>query len=566
MKVLSYDKINWKGVSREVLKMQQEIAIAYSNRNVKEVQRLFRSLMRSFAGRALAVRKVTSAPGKKTPGVDGIKWDSSKDKFCAIQDLKRLKNYKAKPVRRVFIPKPNGDKRPLGIPTMFDRAVQALYGLALMPIAECKADTRSYGFRPFLGAQHAIQYLWLNLARKDNPRRWILEADIKKYFDTISHNWIMENLGDYCPEILKEFLKAGIVWNDEFQASEVGTPQGGPISPLLANMVLDGLQAALAAKNLIMCRYADDFVVLCWTKEEADVTARQIVKEFLLPRGVELNDAKTKVTEISDSPGVEFLGFTIRAYPDKTRSKGTILLIKPQKKKVIALLRKTKEIFRLHRNKPVYDVIMELNPLLRGWANYYRIGSVKKTFSKVAFLVYKQVWSYLKRKHRGVPLRKLASRYFTRVGNDRWVFNAEDPEMGNVISLFRIAHVVIKYPKLQTWKNPFFPENESMWYEKVKVTKGDKGPITLNKRKQELFAKQGGYCTHCEQLLDPATEVLEEHHKVMKSQGGLDTLDNLVLLHRTCHLQITNEQMVELRRQKARYGMFVNSRVGVRWF
>lgn len=187
MKVLTYDKISWKLVHREVLTMQQEIAVAFSNRNVKEVQRLFRSLMRSFAGRALAVRKVTSAPGKKTPGVDGIKWESSKDKFCAIQGLKNLQKYKAKPVRRVFIPKPNGDKRPLGIPTMFDRAVQALYGLALMPIAECKADTRSYGFRPFLGAQHAIQYLWLNLARKDNPRRWILEADIKKYFDTISH-------------------------------------------------------------------------------------------------------------------------------------------------------------------------------------------------------------------------------------------------------------------------------------------------------------------------------------------------------------------------------------------
>lgn len=376
----------------------------------------------------------------------------------------------------------------------------------------------------------------------------------------------MENLGDYCPEILQEFLKAGVDLNGSLESSEVGTPQGGPISPILANIVLDGLQGTLASEGFIMCRYADDFVVLCWTKEDANVKARQIVKEFLLPRGVELNDAKTKVTEISDSPGVEFLGFTLRAYSDKTRKKGSILLIKPQNKKVVALLRKTKEIFRLHRYKPVYELIMKLNPVLRGWANYYRIGSSKKVFSKIGFLVFKQVWSYLKRKHRGVPLRKLASRFFTRVGNDRWVFNAEDPQMGNVISLFRIARVAVKYSRIQTSKNPFFPENESMWFEKVKVTKGDKGPITLSKRKQELFGIQGGICIHCDQRLDPAIEILEVHHKVMKSQGGLDTLDNLVLLHRTCHLQITNEQMIELRRQKARYGMFVNSRVGLKWF
>jgi len=272
-KALSYEDILWGHAFREVLELQRRIAVAFKS-NVEEVKPLQEQFVRSFAARAVAVRRVTENSGGKTPGVDGVLWKTNEDKMEAIKSLKDLSAYKAVPVRRVMIPKRQGGERPLGIPTMKDRAVQALWMMALVPISECKADERSYGFRPGLSARDAMTYVRTVLAGYRNPRTWILEADIEKFFDRIDHNWLINNT-PMNARILDQFLKAGaLLPNKELLDTPMGTPQGGPISPVIANMALDGLENLLKEAGFYMCRYADDFVVFGRTKEELEGRAR----------------------------------------------------------------------------------------------------------------------------------------------------------------------------------------------------------------------------------------------------------------------------------------------------
>jgi RNA-directed DNA polymerase len=299
-------------------------------------------------------------------------------------------------------------------------------------------------------------------------------------------------------------------------------------------MALNELQGIINSNGMHMVRYADDFLVFCKTKVDADVKARALVNEFLASRGLELNVEKTKVTEISDKSGIEFLGFKIREYPDSTRKKGNVLLITPQRKKVETLLGKTKLIFRENRAKSVHRVINELNPILRGWANYFRTGVSKRVFTYIGYKLYSQTKSYLLHKYRGVPVRKLMSKHFHTVNKNRWVLKSYDPDRGCLVSLFQIASVPIQRHQLSLWENPFFPKNEHLWFKpKAKRTKP---PIVLNKRKQELFRKQKAICVHCRLLMDPLEEILEEHHVIPRSEGGEDDLRNLRLLHRVCHL------------------------------
>src|SRR5229473_6870469 len=372
--VTDWHAIDWKAVNHHVRRLQARIVKATQEKKWGKVKALQRLLTHSFSGKALAVRRVTENQGKKTPGVDKVTWNTPHQKINAIYSL-RQRDYHPQPLRRIYIPKKNGKKRPLGIPSMKCRAMQALDLLALDPVAETTADPNSYGFRPQRSTADAIEQCFKALGKGRSPQ-WILEGDIKGCFDAISHDWLLTHI-PMEKAILKKWLKAGYMEQQTLYPTEAGTPQGGIISPVLANMTLDGLERMLmqhfpkvktgggALVNFV--RYADDFLVTGRTKELLEQEVKPLIKEFLRERGLQLSAEKTIITHIED--GFDFLGQNVRKYQAGKRHK---LLITPSKKNVKAFLEKIREIVKANKALPAGKLIAKLNPIIRGWANYHR--------------------------------------------------------------------------------------------------------------------------------------------------------------------------------------------------
>lgn len=387
MERMDWHSIHWRQTHREVNRLQARIVKATQQGNRRKVRALQHILTRSLAGAAIAVKRVTENQGKKTPGIDGETWNTPQKKLNAVHRI-RQGQYKASPLRRIYIPKANGKKRPLGIPTLLDRGKQALHLLSLDPIAECLADPNSYGFRRERSTADAIQKCFMLLCLKQ-AFTWILEGDIKSCFDKLDHAWLLRNIS-MNKKILNQWLKAGFIDKNAFYETQEGTPQGGIASPVLANMALDGLEKELdrAFKGTVkMVRYADDFILTGKTKELLEEKVKPLVEKFMAERGLELSQEKTRITSIEK--GFDFLGQNIRKYGGK-------LLIKPSKKSIKSLLGKVSQVIKENRQAKTTTLIRKLNPILRGWANYHRHVVSKDIFSKIDHEVWQKTWRWAK--------------------------------------------------------------------------------------------------------------------------------------------------------------------------
>ena len=463
-KATDWDQIEWSTAERRVRRLQARIVKATQAKRWNKVKALQRLLTCSFSGRALAVKRVTENQGKRTPGVDGAIWKTPGSKHNAIGSLRR-RGYRPQPLRRVHIPKANGKKRPLGIPTMHDRAMQALFLQALAPVAETTADGNSYGFRPARSTADAIGQCFLALSKKDSAP-WVLEGDIRGCFDHISHEWMLRHI-PMDREVLRKWLGAGYVESRTLFPTMAGTPQGGVISPTLANLVLDGLERLLKENFRVkrldgqlhnpkvnLVRYADDFIITGARKELLEDEVRPLVEQFLRERGLELSPEKTCVTHIED--GFDFLGQTVRRF-------GRKLLIQPSKKNAHVFLEKARGLIRRARGWNQADLIRQLNPVLRGWANYHRHIVAARTFKKVEAALWQSLWRWARRRHHQKSWNWIVSRYWHRL-NGKKVFAVDTgertPEGKTVwLKLVNVTETKVRrHVKIKAAANPFDPQ------------------------------------------------------------------------------------------------------------
>jgi RNA-directed DNA polymerase len=540
-----WHKIDWRAANERMGKLQEEIITEYRKGEIKKVYELQRKLIRSFDARALAVRKVITNKGKRTAGVDNQKWTNPTQYFEAIQKLKDVvttpSTYKAKPLKRVEIPKPGtNEKRKLGIPTLMDRAVQAVYNFAVDPIVESTSDKNSFGFRRKRSTHNAIAALRSHLDKKTAPR-WVLEADIVKCFDRINHEFLMNHTPICDKAVLRQWLKSG-VWNGKItEETAEGTPQnsGGIISPTLCNVALNGLERTIAKKfpnyrgksaGVHTIRYADDVVITGKSKKILQ-EVRNVMEEFIATRGLELHQKKTRIVNIRE--GIDFLGFNIRrrkfrAQLNNWNGQEDPLIMKPSKKGIERL--KAKITTAIDKKRPMESIITELNPILRGWGEHKRITHhAQEVFITLDHLVWNKMVKWCT-SQAGTNRKNLIEKWRVETKSRKWNWGLD--EKRTLINLGEIP--IIKLSLLMLERNPYMQADKEYFEER-------KNNLVLTKFKAKLYKKYKGLCAVCGESLTNQ-ESIEIHHIQSRKSGGDYKIENCQPLHTICHQQITHRK------------------------
>jgi RNA-directed DNA polymerase len=453
--------INWDVVKSEVKRLQVSelarlrvrIAKAVRVKRWNQVNALQWLLTHSMSAKLLAVKRVTSNKGARTPGIDGVVWRDSEARMNGALALRR-RGYRAQPLRRILIPKKSHGKRPLGIPVMADRAQQALYLLALEPIAELLADKNSYGFRLYRACRDAIGQCFCALAKRYSAR-WILEGDIKACFDGISHDWLHKNI-PMDRKMLDQWLSCGYMQEDELFPTTAGTPQGGIISPTLANMALDGLEGAILAaaagrgRKVNFVRYADDFIVTAASRELLEEKVVPVIKDFLAERGLVLSEEKTHITKIDD--GFDFLSQNLRKFGNKMK-------ITPAKDAVKRCTVNLRQTIKAHNGKSEVDLIKALNSRMVGWAMYHRYIQSAEAFYKIDYFVFKALIRWMRRRHPNKSVKWLRGKYIRPTKKRDWNFSARYKDAtGKTVVLYlqRMVDIArVRYIKIKGEATPY---------------------------------------------------------------------------------------------------------------
>lgn len=536
--------VDWRKANKVVRNLRQRIFRATQEGDWNKVRSLQKLMLRSYSNTLVSVRRVTQEnTGKRTPGVDKVVVKTPSLRGRLVDLLMTSQPWRARPARRIYIPKANGKLRPLGIPTMLDRCLQARVKNALEPSWEARFEGSSYGFRPGRSCHDAIERVF-QLARPNTTKPWVVDADIKGAYDHIDHLFLLQTIGEVPGRaLIKQWLKAGYMDKGAFFETEEGTPQGGVASPLLANIALHGMETALGVRynnrgmNISkrgLVKYADDFAVFCQTREDAEEVVRDLTN-WLAERGLALSPEKTRIVHLEE--GFDFLGYHVQHYKDKRTRTGRKLLIRPSKEAVRKVRDKLKAEWMSHKATPTRALCQKLNPIIRGWANYHRVVVSTRTFQAMDTWMFIRARRWARHRHPHKPFSWRKERYWGRLNQrrgDDWVFG--DKDSGYYLLKFawfrRRKHVMVKGTA-----SPDDPGLREYWQARLAAT-----ATNLKARQRRLAHAQNFRCTVCGEPLGNE-EALQVHHLLPKGAPQRNEEKNQQLVHLLCHQQLTKEQL-----------------------